>query len=60
MKTGNLKVVELATGKVVKEIPVTAATTRKVERVMVGLMTDMDCARFYVDDSEFNELFNAE
>lgn len=51
-KKRTLKVKELATGKVVSEVDVTGKSERMVERVMSGMLRNMDTDRFCVDDSE--------
>ena len=41
-------------GETVKTIPVTGGS-RKAEKVLRGLLINMDRDRFYVDDSEFDD-----
>lgn len=43
-------------GNEVKRIPVSTPTQRKVERVVSGMLINMDTSRFYVDDSAFDGL----
>lgn len=46
-----LRVVETASGKVVREIDVTGDSEGKVERVERGLLRNMDREHFYVADT---------
>ena len=43
-------------GNEVKRIPVSNPTIRKVDRIVSGLLINMDVDNYYVDDSEFDDL----
>lgn len=45
-----LKVIELATGKTVHEVDVTGKTSRQIEKVMSGMLRNMDTDRFAVEE----------
>lgn len=45
-----LEVVEIATGEVVKSIPVSGGE-RRIEKVTMGLLRNMDTDRFFVRDT---------
>ena len=47
-----IRVIEIGTGKVVREIDVTGRGDRYIERLMAGLLKQMDTDKFCVDDSE--------
>jgi len=47
-----LKVVEFETRKVVSEVDVTGQSRRIVEKVMLGMLRNMNTDRFFIDDSE--------
>lgn len=51
---------EVATSKVVKEIDVTGKSERNCERVLRGLLMQMNREDYYVDDSEVDAHFDEE
>lgn len=46
MKPPRIDVVELATGQVVRSFPLASAHERHVERVLAGLLRNLDTERF--------------
>lgn len=46
-----LKVVETATGKVVREVDVHDKGASAIEKVMLGMLRNMDTDRFHIDDT---------
>lgn len=44
-------------GKEIHRVVVNNPTERKVERILLGMLINMDTTRFYVDDSEFSSKF---
>ena len=50
-----LYVRDFETRSVIKEIPISNTSARHVERVMMGLLRNMDTDRFFIDDSEMEE-----
>jgi hypothetical protein len=48
----NLYVKSFDTGEVVKIIPLKSTGERHVERVMLGLLRNMNTDDYYIDDSE--------
>lgn len=57
IQKADLIVRELKTDKEVARVTITNPTTRSVERTMGGMLINMDTGRFYIDDSEFDELY---
>ena len=47
-----LRVRRLGTNEIVHSVGLSSTHWRHVERVMMGLLRNMDTDRFYVDDSE--------
>ena len=43
---------EISTGEVVKEIEVGNPSERRAERIMRGMLINMNTDKYYVDDSE--------
>lgn len=52
----NIYVKRLGTGEIVDTIKVANPTSRKVEKVMRGLLMNMDTDEYYADDSEADDL----
>jgi hypothetical protein len=50
-----LRVRSLATREIVHNVGLTSLNERRVERVMLGLLRNMDTNRFFVDASEVDE-----
>lgn len=50
MNKRELRVVEIATKKVVRTFDVTGKSERQIEKLVRGLLINMDRDRFYVDD----------
>ncbi len=48
-----LHIRSIETDEIVRSIEVSNPTTRRVERIVRGLLLKTDTERFYVDDSEF-------
>ena len=46
-----LQVVEIATKEIVKVVRVTGSSDRRIEKVMRGMLINMDTDRFFVRDS---------
>jgi hypothetical protein len=57
MLQGDLIVRELGTCKEISRVTINSPTTRKVERVMMGMLINMDKDHYYIDDSAFDELY---
>jgi curli biogenesis system outer membrane secretion channel CsgG len=57
MKKQVLKIVEFKTGEVIKVIDVTGRSDSSVERVMRGILINMNTDEYYIDD---DEAFNAD
>ena len=53
----DLVVRRLGTREEVSRVTVTSRTQRHVERVMMGMLGNMDTDKFYVDDSEFDAIW---
>lgn len=47
-----MKVVETATGKVVREVDVHDKGQSAIEKVMLGMLRNMDTDRFHIDDTK--------
>lgn len=50
--TASLHVRDLKTREIVGSVPLSNASPRYVERVMQGMLRNMDTNRFYIDDEE--------
>ena len=57
--SANIYVKRLGTNEVVDTIKFTGTSERKQERVMMGLLRNMDTDRFYADDSEVDAAIDA-
>ena len=51
----NLYIRDLNTREAIKTMPMSNSHPKHIERVMMGLLRQMDTDRFYIDDSEFDE-----
>jgi hypothetical protein len=51
-----LHVRDIETGKVVDSVEVSTTSSRHVEKVMRGMMINMNRDRYFIDDSEFDGL----
>lgn len=49
-----LKVVDFETREVVHKVEVKNDNQSHVERVMLGMMRNMDTEKFFIDDSDFD------
>lgn len=49
-----LKVVDLETREVVHKVEVTNDNPRHVEKVMLGMLRNMDTEKYFIDDSDFD------
>jgi len=47
-----LKVRELATGKIVHTVDVTNKSERQIERILGGMLINMDTDKFVIDEPE--------
>ena len=48
-----LRIVNIETQKVIHTVPISPG--RDIDKVMCGLMINMDTDRYYIDDSDFDE-----
>jgi hypothetical protein len=51
-----LRVRELGTHKEIQKVKVSNPSHRNIEKIMMGMFINMDTDRFYIDDSEFDDL----
>jgi hypothetical protein len=59
--TAYLRIKEIETGNVIKSVKLTGPLCeRRVDRIMSGLLRNMDTDRFFVDDSEVDAAIGAE
>ena len=49
-----LKVVDFETREVVHKVEITNTHQSHIERVMLGMMHNMDTDKFFIDDSDFD------
>jgi len=54
MKKRYLRVKKLETNEEVHKVEITNPTQRKVERVMLGMLQNMNTDNYYIDDDDFN------
>ena len=51
-----LRVKKFGTNEEIHKVEITNPTSRKVERVMSGMLINMNTDEYYIDDSDFDDL----